>query len=80
MCCWVLDSVGLRWIDVSDAVVNGEEICVAIGVADVESLNPLGETGLLLTVSDAELCCVLCGVELRLIEVAGGVDANPCAI
>ena len=43
MCCWVLDSVGLRWIDVSDAVANGEEICVAIGVADVESLNPLGK-------------------------------------
>jgi hypothetical protein len=61
-------------------VANGEEICVAIGVADVESLNSLGETGLLLTVIGAELCSALCRIELRLIGVAGGVDANPCAI
>ena len=71
-------------VGVANGVGDGVEICVAIcvatGVDDVESLNPLGETGLLLTVIDAELCCVLCGVELRLIEGAGGVDANPCAI
>ena len=74
-------------VDATVGVVNGVgagvEICVAIcvatGVDDVESLNPLGETGLLLTVIGAELCCVFCVVELGLIAVASGVGVNPCA-
>ena len=69
-------------VGVANGVGDGVEICVAIcvatGVDDVESLNPLGETGLLLTVIGTELCCVFCEVELGLIAVASGVGVNPC--
>ena len=65
-------------VGVANGVGAGVEICVATGVDDVESLNPLGETGLLLTVIGTELCCVFCEVELGLIAVASGVGVNPC--